>query len=382
MKIAIYLTHDETMGEVIRARSIARRLAKTHEVMMFQAGVVSSALENETSFEVVNLPHPYENKYSLKKVYNTLDKKRIGARLRVLIDKTTSFDPDVFLTISFPFTYADCIFELLPYLSWVNDHRPNMALVCSLGYPLSRTQPEKLTPLLPKYDLVMVHCPKELDLEYIKKRFPDANVCKVLNTLEKENRAVFTNYILPDESQSPTQIDNPSDVFICRGSGVFADHLMIQGIQAARQLGQSCHVLTGPSGNTINTTSSVKITQYMPQKEVTAHLAAAEFTISMAGYGTATQLLYLRKAKSVLVTKSTTIDTEQVYRAAMLHDLLGSATLTSEEADTEALANALKQVEQNKPPENIKDEWFSGLDVVENIFTELEQKIKKKELTP
>jgi predicted glycosyltransferase len=372
VKVAIYLKHDETLGEVVRVRSIARHLARHgHDVLLLHGGKPTAALAVEPGIRLVQLPSPYDDRYSLRfKVYHPVTADTLRVRVRAMMEAVRSFQPDVLITVAFPFSYEDGAYELTPFLAWLRKELPGTRLVSSLGYPLAEVRPEKLRAMLPAYDLVLVHCPRELDYEYIRRTQPGDAICAALAQLETEGQAVFTNYILPEESRTYDPAGRGDFLLVSRGAGIMHDALIPAAAGAARALGMPCTAVLGASSETPLPAAGPEtgFVRHLDQAAFTQALHDCRASVSMAGYGTAVQLLWLRKAASVLVPKD--IDTEQDYRAAMLHDLLGSVVLRPETLNTDALAAALREVlaSDGTPRVPIRDEWFSGLASVERAL--------------
>jgi len=357
MRIAFYFIHRETLGEFQRAWSIAQRLSCNHDVLFINAGTEFIPMQTSAHLSVMHLPHPFADKNTLR--YGTRQATTpevVRIRAQQLQKSIAAFAPDLFITTSFPFMFAESMYELLPSIQHAKQQ--GARIIASTGYPMATMLKPQLFKL---YDEVWMHCPKELDATYLAREYPDDLCIKMCDTLEQEGKLVYTNYILPDESRIEQQPEQDF-LFISRGSGVLGEKLVAEGTNAAKKLNVPYKVVHGiTEKNQTNTQHSVA---YLDQATFTKTLLQSRWSLSMAGYGTAVQLLYTKKSKSILMPKPARIDTEQYYRAHMLQELLGSVVLEEETLDVNAIAAAMHNAPE-KPAKTISEDWFTGLDVVE-----------------
>lgn len=357
MRIAFYFIHRETLGEFQRAWPIAQRLALNHEVLFINAGTAFVPMQTSAHLSVMHLPHPFADKNTLRYgVRQSVSPETIQVRGQQLQKSIAAFAPDMFITTSFPFMFIESMYELLPSIQYAKQN--GTRIIASAGYPMATLLKPQLFKL---YDEVWMHCPKELDTTYLAREYPADWCIKMCDTLEQEGKLVYTNYILPDESRIEQQQEQDFLLISC-GSGVLGEKLVVEGISAAKQLNVPYKVVHGI--NEQNTSHNPHSTAYLDQATFTKTLMRARWSLSMAGYGTAVQLLYTKKSKSILMPKPARIDTEQNYRAHMLRDLLGSAIIEEETLDANTIIAAMNAA-QEKPSQTICEDWFTGLDVVE-----------------
>ena len=148
------------------------------------------------------------------------------------------------------------------------------------------------------------------------------------------------------------------------------DNLILDGAAEANEIGFGCKIVTGISsdqdiiGEITEVNEKCEIFTHLDQEEYTKLLNECKVSISMSGYGTAVQLLYAKKTKSILIPWYE--NNEQGYRAFMLRDLLNSKVMKSKNLNKEVLVSEIKGVlERQEADPTIKEEWFSGLDKVE-----------------
>ena len=112
MRIILYVCHQQTLGEVQRALSIAEHLFINHTVLIINAGASMPLLQ-----KCVSLPFPLYDANSLRYgTYNTRTPEQKTARAKNLLNTCLTFQPELFITTGFPFHFAEEYTTLMPVL--------------------------------------------------------------------------------------------------------------------------------------------------------------------------------------------------------------------------------------------------------------------------
>jgi predicted glycosyltransferase len=101
---------------------------------------------------------------------------------------------------------------------------------------------------------------------------------------------------------------------------------------------------------------NVQLNRFVP--DLSGFIRASDVSVSMSGYNTSVELMQERKRAVVLPLLS---DPEQVYRAGILRDLMGSSVVRYDNISLSLLLQRIRfQMESSIKPD-VKDEWFGGL---------------------
>jgi predicted glycosyltransferase len=317
MKIISYCQHVLGIGHYFRSLEIARALWR-HEVFLVTGGppVKIELPQHVTEFRLPGLqmdPHftslyPTEKSRSLEEVKE--ERKRL---LYSLFRKTA---PDLFLIELYPFGRRRFDFEILPILQAIR--RGDLALAkvaCSIRDVLVEKKDQaayerRVVDLLNHYfDVLFVHADRNLIA--LDETFR--------NTADIKIPVVYTGFVTPRPGANAgakhrIQLGlKKGDVLVVAsaGGGKVGRELLEAVIEAYQSLiiaGQSrlC-VFTGPFMPEADfsalcsraaSTSGIEVDRFTP--EFPSYLAAADLSISMAGYNTCMNILAARTPSLVL----------------------------------------------------------------------------------
>lgn len=388
MKIAIYYSHIGTLGHCVRSLNIARYLKdKGAQVLVLQGGRIQKFL-NTKGLDILNLPYPlYSGLDYHEKFY--FEKKRIDIRkrLKFMRDALLEFKPDVFITETFPFGRSEGKYEPYPLLIYLKREIPSVKIYASVGYPIFDTDKQQeiqdIIRFSSIYDSLFIHTPL-IEAEYARRVIPKKekkNYEKVFNRLK--GKIFFTNYIIEKKIQKNKKtirkelgLTHEKLILINRGSGVVYPDIIEKSILSAKYLDDYFFLISaGPSSSSEEVTFFKKLSKKIKNLRLFVflpnfldYLNACDVSISMCGYNTSAQLLYLKK-RAILVPYL--LEGEQRYRARILHDALGNSILYYNKLTPEQIVNEIKyQLNKNLPKSlhKIKNDDFRGLEIFANLI--------------
>jgi len=396
MRVAIYYNHLETLGHTTRALSIAEALQHNAEILVLQGGINQDFFW-DSKFKVVNLPDPLFDKKWFDKEDKTQKQKsrkffapafniqKTKNRMKFMLHQLLSFNPDVFIVEFFPFGRHLEQFEIIPILEILK--RRKTRIVSCVGYPILPGKVNKLLEFAEYFDKIYIHCPKDIDLNYIKKYFknkPDL-IQLYEKTFSKLPQVEFTGYNLPplpkksiQEIRAELNLTNEKLILISRGGGAIFDSLIIKGILAEKFLDDNIFlvIIVGPATTDkelevfqkLAKNKKIKIIKFT--KDFLSYIRAADVHVCMSGYNTSIQNLYFNKRTIIIPKKDKDTDAEQFYRAEMLKELINANIIELENLTPQLLADEIKK-KLNHPKPALHKDWFNGAQVTAQLIGDL-----------
>ncbi|UCE54189.1 MAG: glycosyl transferase [Desulfobacterales bacterium] len=306
MKIIQYCQHILGIGHLFRSLQIAKALCN-HEVILVTGGphVDANFPEHVREFCLPDLQmdHEFRGLFSTDP-HATLEhvRKERLRRLLVLFEKEA---PDLFIVELYPFGRKAFRFELDPVLEAIREHRlPSCGVVCSLRDILvekedqERHESRAVRTLNRYFDAVLVHA----DPGFVKIEETFFHLDEVTIPL------VYTGYIAPKiEADSRAKIrkrlgisEDEILIVASAGGGSVGTPLLESAINAFKQLNversKYLRVYTGPfiGKENFNLLKSKAVSEIMIEEfasDFLSYLAAADLSISMAGYNTSMSIL-------------------------------------------------------------------------------------------
>lgn len=296
MKILIYSQHVLGIGHFFRSMEIARAMDR-HEVLFAEGGDPLPGF----------VPPPHVKRLILPPLMMDKDFKAIqvreGAldqikqeRTRILRNAFDEFAPDVFMTELFPFGRKQFRFELIPLLESVQNRRKPVRVVCSLRDILVEKNDQAgyeqgvLKVLNSHFDLLLIHS--------------DPRVTRLEETFERAAEIIpptrYTGFVV--RRPGPRRVERRGKLVVASsGGGNVGDDLLASTIEAVRRLpGEDLRlkVFIGPfmEEDQLRRLKSLAApdarTSLEPfSSDFQSELAAADLSISMAGYNTCMDIL-------------------------------------------------------------------------------------------
>jgi len=396
VRIAIYYNHLETLGHTTRALSIVEALKhkfQDAEIIIFQGGKNQDFFWNN-KFRVINLPDPlFDKKWFDKedKIQKQKSRKffapafnvqKTKNRMKFMLNQLIAFNPDVFIVEFFPFGRHLEQFEIIPILEILK--KRNTRIVSCVGYPILPGKIKKLLEFANYFDKIFIHCPKEIDLNYIKKYFknkPDM-IQLYEETFSKLPQVEFTGYNLPplpkksiQETREELHLTNEKLILISRGGGAIFDSLIIKGILTKKFLDDNTFlvIITGPATTDkelevfqkLANNKKIKIIKFT--EDFLSYVRAADVHVCMSGYNTSIQNLYFNKRTIIIPKKDKDTDAEQFYRAEMLKELINASIIELDNLTPQILAQGIN-TKLNEPEPSLQQDWFNGAQVTAQLI--------------
>ncbi len=378
MKIMMYYTHRETLGHTTRTLRIARCLqSKGTQILILNGGKKQDV--DFSDIEIVNLPYPLRDRREFYRAGMPLDTGKIRKRLFIMKSIVKRFKPDLFLTEFFPFGRSEGKYELYPFILWMRKTMPETKICASIGYPaLDLNRTEEILEYSKGFDRLFIHTP-EIEYEYMKVALKE-KAEEYVNFFRKlKGKIIFTGYVFSEKEKKKIKREmHKKIVLVSRGGGVVYPGIIAKSIMSLRFLGNEyfMFVCYGPAStkkeiNIFDKLSkgfkNVKTFSFLPNAEFTDYLSMCDVSVSMCGYNTSVETMWFRK-KAVLIPYMK--EMEQVSRARMMKDLLGSSVIRYDKLSPEKIAEEIKkQIEKNMHVK-IKNEWYNGL---ENLYRGLKK---------
>jgi len=220
MKLAIYISHYETLGHITRIASILGNLGSLSnniKILLIISGKKQKAINLEKYGEVLHLPYSIgrrglvleENRQIYNKIINSEGINIfLKKRLKVLRGVLKKFDPDLFITEYYPFGSEFWSFELPIVLKYIKENF-RTKIFSSIGYPSWMMDTNKI--LEEFYNGIFIHCPPDYYHNYVKYMATRNPGKKVLSQTIKmfSKRIYFTGYVfcLLYTSPSPRDVE-------------------------------------------------------------------------------------------------------------------------------------------------------------------------------
>lgn len=299
MKILLYCQHVLGIGHFFRSMEIARAL-RNHQVLFAGGGDPPAGFTPPSHIRVFSLPalmmDPDFN--SLHSPEGSVEKIK-EARKGMLLDAYSSFAPDLILTELFPFGRRQFRFELTPLLRAAKEGARPVKVVCSLrdilveksGKP--NYESEVVEVLNRYYDLLLVHS--------------DPNIISLEETFQLLGKIAipvhYTGFVARPPAPRKTGRLTKTVVASSGGGRVGVD-LLSAAIEAFRRIelpGLELRVFIGPFMEGEDRALLERLASgdgrihLLPfSSDFLSELAAADLSISMAGYNTCMDVLSAR----------------------------------------------------------------------------------------
>ncbi len=393
-KIFFYYTHKESLGHGTRALSVAQGLSKIAKVYVLNGGKEQPSLPIPQGIEYFNLPYPFYDRNNYFRVrYPLVGKNQIISRINFVKSLAEKIKPDMFFTEFFPFGRVECAYELVPLIAYFKKRK--VKIYASIGYPYMVSENsnviKKTTSLYSGY---FIHTPPNLELDYLLEDVNNLSLKELYDYFfEEQRKKIFwTGYILPKnvekaEKKPVTKTTKSKlQVLVSRGGGVVSPKVIAAGILAKKYLPDkyTLKVFAGPS----STEKEFQLFENLAAKVEGVHyerftqnfplyLREADISVSLAGYNTSVELMYLRKRTILIPVIETSGEKdpgtclEQVARANVMRDHINATILSYDSLTPRIIAEAIKKKASQPPPKAVPPEWFAGIENMLNILEKL-----------
>lgn len=360
MNIAYYCQHVLGVGHFHRSLEICRELAKKDRIAMITGGAPLDFNEKSVSF--FQLPglvmdSDFNNLSPLDASYSLAETKEI--RLTRLWNFLTTFRPNIFLVELYPFGRKSFRFELDPILEGIRKGQFGSCLSFSSVRDIlvERHNREKfeeriVTILNSLFDGVLIHGDEQfIPLERTFTRLADITIPKA-----------YTGYVTPrprptdrSDFRQKMQISPTTDLIVASigGGGVGSELLfaLVSALKLLEDKNVKLQIFTGPYASEdvfrdLSACSDNRIAVSRFGKDFSLWLAAADVSVSMAGYNTSMNVL---AAGCPALFYPFRQNQEQYMRVSKLADLIPIKVLSEEDLQPELLVKHLRhQIEQKR----------------------------------
>lgn len=387
-KLLFYCQHVLGMGHFIRSAALARALARRFDVHFINGGEIIPGFELPPSIELIQLP-AIRTDESFRELIAVDDGKTIGEireiRRRMLIEAFERVRPDILAIEMFPFGRRKFAFELIPLLDCARSNAGRTKVVCSVRDILvAKRDPESFEAEVCRtvnryFDLVLVHA--DPNLQRLDETFHSINAFTV--------PVQYTGFITPDtvsDTVSDTvneSSESPGEeklILVSLGGGRVGAELIDCAIDASGLLAVPHRLLifTGPyfpaSGFERvqrRAAGNPRITIRKYTTRFAEHLAAADLSVSMAGYNTCLNII-AAGVRAIVYPFSDTGESEQLLRAEKLRRLGLVDVIRPGELDPEHLAGMItKLLELPRPEANAAALNLGGVEKTVELIAEL-----------
>ncbi|MEM7302099.1 MAG: glycosyltransferase [Pseudomonadota bacterium] len=350
-RVLFYVQHLLGVGHVFRARKIATGLqSRGIAVDMVFGGPTLHGTELEADrvfFLPVIKAGAIDYSYNVDGQGRRLTPEYLAKRQKRLLDIVDDLNPDLVLLEAFPFGRRFLRDEMAALFDALN-RKPKPPIVATSVRDIlqekrkrGRTE-EAVATIQSSIDRVIVH--SDPDLIQLGGSFPLA--------AEIEDRTSYSGFVVDgDVEKSPVPAE-PFDVIITAGGGAFGDCLMTTALKAHEHSslkGARWCLATGPNcplnvRKQLEAEAPKNITVTTFLDGLSTHFAAAQVTVSQAGYNTSMDFLAARERSDlshVFVPFDIDGQTEQIKRATLLSDHGLSVCLPQSRLTPQALASAI-----------------------------------------
>ncbi len=352
-RILIAVTHLLGIGHLVRARQLARVLARAgHQVTLASGGMPDG--REAVGYRFVQLPPVRTEGTDFRNLLDengeTATPERLAARREQLAALARELSPDIVVTEHFPFGRRQLAGEFLALIAAATAANPRALVLSSIRDVLVAPQrPDRLAEaaerLATLFDAVLVHGdPQVLPLEASWPVTPEIT-----------GKLVYTGYLAELPALPGTPAESSGMILVSGGGSAAALPLFDAALAAARLLPQrSFHLLIGRG---VAEADFVALRQSAPDNarvewarpDFPALLAGCALSISQAGYNTVLDLLQAGRP-ALLVPFDAGNETEQALRAAALARA-GLARIATVAEGPQALAAAIEAaLAQGAPP--------------------------------
>ena len=353
MKIVHYCQHVLGIGHFFRSLEIGRAL-KRHEVFLVTGGSSIEASLPDNIREI-RLPGLMMDR-NFKKIFSTNQEKSVEQikkdRQKLIFDLFAKEAPDLFIVELYPFGRKGFRFELDPILKWVRNrglHR--CKVICSLRDILVEKEDaakyeKRVVDSLNRYfDALLIHAdPDFIQLDETFSRTGDISV-----------PLTYTGFVTPKpppgaRSRLRKKLGVEREevlVVVSAGGGNVGAPLLEAVINAVEHMDSKeslyLYVFTGPymkksafDGFKKLAGKRIKIDRFTP--DFLSYLAAADLSVSMAGYNTCMNILAAQVPSLVWPFSQ---NREQRMRAERLSELKAMKVLEDKDLEPNRLASLM-----------------------------------------
>jgi predicted glycosyltransferase len=344
-RILFYVQHLLGIGHLARASRVAGALADDRFAVTVVTGGTPVPGFPGPGVETVVLPVIAASDQGFSELTDAsgkpVDDAYKSVRRDLLIETLASVKPDIVVIEAYPFGRRQMRFELLPLIDAIAAMRPKPALVTSVRDILQERvkagRNEETVDLVNRhFDLVMVH--GDPDFATLGDTFPLAASITA--------EIAYTGLVAaPRPASSPERYE----VLVSVGGGAAGRLLVDAAVDAAARLaaGKRWCLITGPNlpqadfdAASAKAPECLEIVRF--RKDFPALLAAAELSVSQAGYNTVCDVLQAG-CRSILVPFAAGGETEQTVRATRLERLGLALALPEDTLSPSSLGAAIEQ---------------------------------------
>lgn len=343
-QVLFYVQHLLGIGHLARASRIARALAEQQLAVTMVLGGMPVPGFPGPGIEASQLPPVKSSDEGFSKLVDVhgreIDEPFKAHRRDKLLSILEQIRPDALIVEAFPFGRRQMRFELLPLLEAAQEVRPRPLIATSIRDILQESRKpgraeETVETIRSFFDLVLVHG----DPAFIRLDETFSQVSAIAECV------IYTGLVA-------SRVPEPGekfDVVVSAGGGAAGRALIEAAIEAARQMGfgKWC-IITGPNfrSDVLALPDCVSLFSFRP--DFPGLLAAANVSVSQAGYNTVCDLL-LTRCRAVLIPFAANGETEQTRRAEALAKR-GFATVVSEsELNATSLRTAIETALRRSP---------------------------------
>lgn len=348
-----YVQHLLGIGHLARASRVSTALARGgFEVMVVTGGMPVPGFPSE-GIEHVALPAvsaESETSFTLVDSDGAIVDEAFRDRRRdLLLETLARIKPDIVIIEAFPFGRRKMRFELLPLLDAIAAMTPRPKLVSSVRDILQEVgridrDQETVDHLNQNFDLLMIH--GDPTFAQLADTFPLAS--------SLTTRVAYTGIVTPEPSPPS---DEHFQVVVSAGGGVTGAGLVRAALEAATIMpgARDWAVITGPNLPSADYEAAVRdappnVTVFRFRRDFGSVLAAADLSVSLAGYNTVGDVLRAG-CRAILIPFSSAGETEQSARAEKLAAMGLATAIHQDEIDGPRLAAAIqKALAAPKPP--------------------------------
>jgi predicted glycosyltransferase len=344
-----YVQHLLGIGHLVRASRIADALVHDgYDVTVVQGGIpVEGFPAKHVGTELLPALRSVDIGFSsmVDARGNAVDQTFLDARRNRLLALFRDLKPDILILEAFPFGRRQMRFELLPLLETAASARPKPLIVSSVRDILQENQKpgrsEEIVDFVKTFfDCVLVH--GDPQLARLEETFPGAPLIA--------DRLRYTGLVAGPRT-APSR--DRYDVVVSAGGGAAAEKLVRMAIRAARspfQTRRKWCVITGSHVAPVPASSPVgELVIESFRSDFAGLLAAAELSVSQAGYNTVCDILRAG-CRAVVSPFAGAGETEQTSRAARLRSRNLVEVVAEAELDVDTLIAAVERAMARPKP--------------------------------
>jgi predicted glycosyltransferase len=345
-RVLFYVQHLLGIGHLVRASRIADALIHDgFDVVVVQGGMPVPGFPGP-HVKTVCLPALRSGGMDFSSLVDdrgeTVTQKHLNTRRDRLLALARDWRPDILMLEAFPFGRRQVRFELIPLLETAAGMRPKPRIVSSIRDILQESRKasrdaEVVQLVNDFFDRVLVH--GDPGFARLEETFAAAAAIA--------GRVRYTGLVAGAE---PAPSRERYDVLVSAGGGAAGANLVRSAIQAAwsrEQTGRKWCVITGPRREAglpdvldVAVRDGLIIEEFRP--DFGGLLAAAELSISQAGYNTVSDVLSAG-CRAVLSPFAGEGETEQTLRGAKLKSRKLAEVIPEVELNAPSLAAAVEQ---------------------------------------